>query len=200
MRYPENIPAASPDDLVAAIATEDPIQTMQERIDELSALGALIDAEKAKWQQAQGAFGLFRVGAAVMKAETESPIEHGQPNGTVDLAVDIGEVVTASESSASVKISVPAHRREALIGLFRSQPNRVWRTRELAAQLQELEPDAGDLTNLVSRALSALQADGLVTKLKKGSYRWATHQPVHYPAAQEQWNRDEQPVWKGLGS
>jgi hypothetical protein len=175
MRYANDIPVATRADLLAVMRAEDPVQVVDSNLEVLRQIGETVAGEVAKWKQAREALGSFDNDpreTGVPKSEVRTASDSA---GAADAATSIsGELRGAPNNGGRAnRATIPLHRRHALIRLLSSQPGRAWRTRELAEEIERVEPEgAGDMGNLVSRALGVLEDEGLVERIKKGTVRW----------------------------
>lgn len=171
MRYPshDDLPVADGQDLAAALASDDPRAYIAERQAALHAVGLWVTNEDDKWAKALGAVDLFL---------EKSP----KPQ----FAVEDG--LTLPPFDLPKRPDAPKTRRAALSALFHEQPDRVWRTRDLADEIERRgwAGPSGNESNKVSRVLSIMVGEGEIEQLRKGSYRAARAQPDPRPQTLEE--------------
>jgi len=133
------------------------------------------EAESAKWRGVRGAVELFDPSEQPRDVSAKDPAEQPQPI-----------VVVPHVNGAAAR---PKTRRQGLSMLFHEQPDRVWRTRELA---QELEVrgwggPSGNESNKVSRVASHMVAENEIELIgKQGRYRLRTDHPESRPQTLEE--------------
>jgi hypothetical protein len=156
MTYVDQTKPAQPSDLLDVMRSENPRQTIQVKLSDLANLRRFVEAEHAKWDGLLRTLELFGISDEQPKSEPEAHHAHA-----------------GDSTPPPARFTIPRQRRGVLIGILRGEPGRLWRTAELAAEVRKFEPDgAGDMGNLVSRAISVLEQEGLVKRVKKGTVRW----------------------------
>lgn len=175
-RYADTqIPSADRQDLAHALTSDDPISEIDQQISNLNRLERLIAIEKTKWERT-------RYAAELVTGGGEPSPEADEPTTTTSAAAAaLSEVVgvepdaaVGDEGAASADDRRPPSRRDALLQLFREDPSRVWRTRELVQELFDRQWNTAaraSEANSASRLLGELEQEQLVEKLRKGQYK-----------------------------
>ncbi len=150
MRYPTDLPTADPAELSAAFASDDPLAYIDQHVAAIDRINRWAEAENAKWQRARSAVEVF---SPAVEPPLESPDD--TPAGHVDAKPASNDNGRPQLNGAGLR---PKTRRAALLILFREHPNREWRTRELAAELERRgwAGPSGNEANKVSRSLAAM--------------------------------------------
>lgn len=147
--------------------SDDPMKIIDQNLDDLKKLSEVIAGERQKWSQAREALELFGADSVAAEPIGRSPVSEVRFASDTAAAND-----SVTVTNAPAKFTIPPHRRRVLVELLSAPPMRLWRTGDLADAVHRYEPESGDLRNLVSRALSVLEAEGLVERVKKGTVRW----------------------------
>lgn len=182
MSYNHSLRPATPADLTAVMRSDDQMESVNENLNQLRVLRKFVDGEEAKWLGLKNALGLF-------EPSPEQKDEVGTPITAVPTPSERPYVPPPGESSengkTATRFTIPVHRRRVLVSLMQQDPQRLWRTSELATAVQQHEPEAGNMGNLISRALTVLENEGLVVRVKKGTVRWsgASGQISGFPGA-----------------
>jgi hypothetical protein len=179
MRYPTLLPTASREDLAAAFTSDDPLAYIDGNVATLDRVAQWVETESAKWRGIRRAIEPFDSGEqSPGSPESRDPAIEQPPAAVVPAHPD--------QNGAATR---PKTRRQGLSMLFHEQPDRVWRTRELA---QELEArgwggPSGNESNKVSRVLSLMVSEGEIKAVgKQGRYKLRTDRPESRPQTLEE--------------
>jgi hypothetical protein len=177
--YPKDLPSAGREELTAALASPDHLAYIDARVRELDAFARWREKELAKWQNVRSAVALF----ASSVAESDDTDDSGD-----DLLDIPQEPVGSDVAHLNGTASRPKTRRAGLLVLFHQHPNRVWRTRELAAELDARgwAGPSGNEANKVSRSLAVMVEDGEIQQIRKGAYKLKTRRPDARPSTLEE--------------
>jgi hypothetical protein len=133
------------------------------------------EAESTKWRGVRGAVELFDPSEEPGDVSDEDLSEPSQPI-----------VVVPHVNGAAAR---PKTRRQGLSMLFLEQPDRVWRTRELAEELERRGwgGPSGNESNKVSRVLSLMVSEGEIERVgKQGRYKLRTGHSESRPQTLEE--------------
>jgi hypothetical protein len=162
--YKNSFHPATERDLADAVRSNNPGRAVKDNLSDLAELAKFVASETQKWERLADALALF--GAAAGASADDNPGPVGAEPSTA--------IQQRPRPPRSRSVPIPQHRRETLTRTMSQHPERLWRTAELAYVVSESEPDTNpqSASNLVSRALSVFEAEGLVERVKKGTVRW----------------------------
>ncbi len=149
------------------MASDDPLAIIDQHLAAIAGIRQWADAEGAKWERTKSTFKLF-------EASDEMAVE-------VDSGGHAAHVQARSANGATAR---PRTRRAALLVLFHEQPDREWRTRELATELARRgwAGGSGNEANKVSRNLASMVSDGEIASARKGVYKLRMQPPEARPS------------------
>jgi hypothetical protein len=164
MRYPTDLPAADPQDLAAAFSSDAPLTYVAEREAALDTIRQWVETEQTKWAQARATLESFT-----------TPVPDADDR-QVEAVAESHKPFVALAARQNGHVQRPKTRRASLLVVFHESPDRAWRTRELAAELESRgwAGPSGNEANKVSRSLASMVEDGEIVNVRKGVYKLRT--------------------------
>ena len=177
MRYPTELPTADRQELQAAMTADDPGAVIDQHVAAIDGIKRWAEAENAKWQRARAALDMFGASAAKLP-----------DTGRTEGRETVPDTTSATGPQINGSGARPKTRRAALLILFHEQPQREWRTRELAAELERRgwAGHSGNEANKVSRSLAAMVDEGEIVNVRKGVHKLRTQHPEQRPRTLEE--------------